>query len=324
MNVSIPHKDESPGHGGTGERLSHPKTNAAASVFVGNLNPACTPRDLSELFRGFSVMNIYIARNTATGQSKEFGYVDFGDMASQQRALDMDGAELLGRRIVISPSLRSQTNSSGHQGQSKPICFDYRRGECTRGSACRFFHDSSKSQGEHEAGGAPRSPERVCFDFQEGTCFRGDRCKFKHVAPGRYGLDTQLSPKMGSMEGRSYGRKVCFDYQRGQCNRASCRFAHELPDPQLREDPFGSRPVRLLSPRDIGKRCFDFQRGNCTRGAACRYQHVFQSGSSAERPYGRVGAQAIDGAGRYSEKICFDYRDGNCMRGASCAFKHER
>ena len=80
------------------------------------------------------------------------------------------------------------------------VCYQYQKGECTRGDSCRFSHD-----GKGEAGNYSAAPRRgggnVCYAFQKGKpswcaliknravikyhhivgeCDRGDSCRFSH------------------------------------------------------------------------------------------------------------------------------------------------
>ena len=57
----------------------------------------------------------------------------------------------------------------------KGVCFKWRKGECERGSACKFAH--SEDPQERAASTAPKG---VCFAWRKGECTRGDACKFVH------------------------------------------------------------------------------------------------------------------------------------------------
>jgi hypothetical protein len=52
----------------------------------------------------------------------------------------------------------------------------YRKGECTRGDACRFSHDPNAA--------APVRSNNPCYSFQKGECTRGDSCRFSHDGGG--------------------------------------------------------------------------------------------------------------------------------------------
>lgn len=53
-------------------------------------------------------------------------------------------------------------------GRGRGACFDFQKGACTRGAACRYLHEMT--------------PRRPCFDFVSGRCTRGDRCRYTHEA----------------------------------------------------------------------------------------------------------------------------------------------
>ncbi|RYH15443.1 hypothetical protein EON65_31730 [archaeon] len=59
------------------------------------------------------------------------------------------------------------------------MCFQFQRGECDRGDACRFSHDTSGASAPPRGGGGDR-PRGVCYSFQRGECTRGDGCRFSH------------------------------------------------------------------------------------------------------------------------------------------------
>eukprot|EP00339_Tiarina_fusa_P017522 CAMPEP_0117060486 /NCGR_PEP_ID=MMETSP0472-20121206/42055_1 /TAXON_ID=693140 ORGANISM="Tiarina fusus, Strain LIS" /NCGR_SAMPLE_ID=MMETSP0472 /ASSEMBLY_ACC=CAM_ASM_000603 /LENGTH=65 /DNA_ID=CAMNT_0004778681 /DNA_START=11 /DNA_END=204 /DNA_ORIENTATION=+ len=55
-------------------------------------------------------------------------------------------------------------------------CYAFQRGECDRGSSCRFSHDENFDES------APRQQRSAgaCYAFQRGECDRGDGCRFSH------------------------------------------------------------------------------------------------------------------------------------------------
>ncbi|GCA62975.1 hypothetical protein KIPB_007071 [Kipferlia bialata] len=79
------------------------------SVFVGNLDRQVVEADLTAFFeqKGYStVRSCHIVRNRETGQSKCFGFVEFGDVAEARRALDMQDQSLFGRLVKVNVSNR--------------------------------------------------------------------------------------------------------------------------------------------------------------------------------------------------------------------------
>ena len=94
----------------------------------------------------------------------------------------------------------------GGQGRGDgPPCYAFQRGECDRGSSCRFSHSSGGGGGRGGGRGGDRAGGRgdrsggrgggrfgdrdggrggggggVCYAYQKGDCHRGGDCRFKH------------------------------------------------------------------------------------------------------------------------------------------------
>lgn len=185
------------------------------------------------------------------------------------------------------------------------ICKDFLYSTCTRGSNCRFQHDSAQRAGQDPsalmmgygaaagyysgfnpyqpgnpydqsfyenrnyappAASKPGSRER-CRDFLAGRCTRGVTCRFDH------------------------SKETCIEFQRGNCDRGdSCRFAHEKEpcrDFAYRgeckfgdECKFGHESSNAKSAVPV---CRDFQKGQCTY-EKCKYRHEEESmGSKRSR-----------------------------------------
>jgi cleavage and polyadenylation specificity factor subunit 4 len=69
------------------------------------------------------------------------------------------------------------------------VCYANQRGECTRGSSCRFSHDGGggggggRGGGRGGRGGSPRpggGGGGECYAFKQGNCNRGSECRFSH------------------------------------------------------------------------------------------------------------------------------------------------
>jgi len=70
--------------------------------------------------------------------------------------------------------------SDGEGPRRNSMCNDFLRGACSRGDACRFFHNEyGPHHGRSKAAAAAK--ESVCRDFLRGTCKFGDQCKYAHV-----------------------------------------------------------------------------------------------------------------------------------------------
>ena len=63
------------------------------------------------------------------------------------------------------------SNSNRSDQPSKPICYQYAKGECRYGDKCKYYHDVSTQLGTKE----------VCQDFKKyKSCRFGDRCRYSH------------------------------------------------------------------------------------------------------------------------------------------------
>lgn len=101
----------------------------------------------------------------------------------------------------------SGNSSNGRTGSrsSSGVCFDYSKGRCRRGDACRFAHDqeSNGESGQHSGRDSgwsgmfsmeARTGRGPCYDYQQGRCNRGDRCRFSHEDdPAKSGATTNWS-----------------------------------------------------------------------------------------------------------------------------------
>jgi|EP00505_MAST-04D_sp_SCG-Rhode-Island_P001832 cleavage and polyadenylation specificity factor subunit 4 len=89
----------------------------------------------------------------------------------------------------------------GGGDRPRGVCYAFQRGDCSRGSDCRFAHESggggggggydrgggggydrgSRSYNDRGDRGGDRGDDRPCFDFQKGRCDRGSGCRFSHT-----------------------------------------------------------------------------------------------------------------------------------------------
>ncbi len=76
----------------------------AKKVYAGNLSFSTTEEKLVETFSKFgNVESAVIIKDSATGNSKGFGFVDFSDEADAAKAIAvLSGKELDGRKIRVS------------------------------------------------------------------------------------------------------------------------------------------------------------------------------------------------------------------------------
>jgi hypothetical protein len=78
-------------------------------------------------------------------------------------------------------------------GRGGAPCYAFQRGECDRGSGCRFSHDTRGGDGgrtdrdnwrerggDNEGRPSRGKSSQVCYKFQKGECTFGDSCRFSH------------------------------------------------------------------------------------------------------------------------------------------------
>ena len=134
-----------------------------------------TPKDGGEdLFCHFS--NIEDGNSLEPGTVVEFVKI-FDDRKGKERAEQVTGGVTVER----------YGGGFGGGGGGRGICFDWQKGQCTRGAACRFSHDGDGGGGfgggfggggfgggfGGGGGGGGGGGHRVCFDWQKGQCTRG-------------------------------------------------------------------------------------------------------------------------------------------------------
>ncbi|VAI61109.1 unnamed protein product [Triticum turgidum subsp. durum] len=82
----------------------------ARSVYVGNVDYACTPEEVQQHFQACGTVNRVTILTDKFGQPKGFAYVEFLEQEAVQEALNLNESELHGRQIKVSPK---RTNVPG-------------------------------------------------------------------------------------------------------------------------------------------------------------------------------------------------------------------
>ncbi|KAK9868243.1 hypothetical protein WJX84_006440 [Apatococcus fuscideae] len=174
----------------------------------------------------------------------------------KQVAASLGQVETASSPIGLSAAQLEELTSAGHLDSLDPkqqICFDFTKGLCTRGEACKYSHDIALIV-------KVNSQERgICFDFLRGQCSRGLLCRFSH--------DLSNITSQSSQAGKTTRRNapICYDFVKGLCSRGTdCRYSHDINSiiNGTRGSINGSHEI-----------CYDFTRGRCSRGTACRYSH---------------------------------------------------
>ncbi|KAL3635320.1 Polyadenylate-binding protein 2 [Castilleja foliolosa] len=72
------------------------------SVFVGNVDYACTPEEVQQHFQSCGTVNRVTIRTTKFGQPKGYAYVEFLETEAVEQAILLNESELHGRQLKVS------------------------------------------------------------------------------------------------------------------------------------------------------------------------------------------------------------------------------
>ncbi|MBD3183589.1 RNA-binding protein [Candidatus Poribacteria bacterium] len=89
----------------------------AKKLYVGNLNFDTTEAELEEAFAQFGeVVSAVVIKDSATGRSRGFGFVEFAEEADAQKAKEeMNGQELGGRNLKVDEARDSRGGGGGRR-----------------------------------------------------------------------------------------------------------------------------------------------------------------------------------------------------------------
>ncbi|KAI8032081.1 Polyadenylate-binding protein 3 [Camellia lanceoleosa] len=82
----------------------------ARSIFVGNVDYACTPEEVQQHFQSCGTVNRVTILTDKFGQPKGFAYVEFLETEGVQEALSLNESELHGRQLKV---MAKRTNVPG-------------------------------------------------------------------------------------------------------------------------------------------------------------------------------------------------------------------
>lgn len=87
-------------------------------VFVGNLAYSTGDDSLQAAFKPHGdLVSAQVIMDRMTGQSRGFGFVEFGNVADAQRAIEaMNGAMLDGRSIIVNAAREREAGAGGGGG----------------------------------------------------------------------------------------------------------------------------------------------------------------------------------------------------------------
>ncbi|KAM0918378.1 hypothetical protein ACQ4PT_008934 [Festuca glaucescens] len=174
-----------------------------ARVYVGNLDPAVTARELEDEFRVFGVLrSVWVAR-----KPPGFAFIDFDDRRDAEDAIrDMDGKS--GWRVELSRNASSGRGGRDRSGGSEMKCYEcgesghFARECCLRigsgglGSGRRRSRSRSRSRSPRYR----RSPSYSRRSYSP----RGRSPRRRSVSPAR-GRSISRSPVRGRDESPVYG-----------------------------------------------------------------------------------------------------------------------
>lgn len=194
----------------------------------------------------------------------------------------------------------------------KEDCGDFKRGMCTRGSACKFSHGSAPAASYGYA--APYGQPAVASPYAYAAA------PSYAAAPLASPYAAYAAPAASSAGGDPNSPDVCGDWRSGKCVRAYCKYRHSETPGGSAPSPYAAyaaaAPAYSAYPAQTAYQayavpttpepqvCGDWRRGKCTRGDTCKYEH--------QEPGGNPNAA----------NVCGDWRNKKCERGPACKFRH--
>uniref|UniRef100_A0A0D6R6X8 C3H1-type domain-containing protein n=1 Tax=Araucaria cunninghamii TaxID=56994 RepID=A0A0D6R6X8_ARACU len=204
----------------------HAKYKDSAYVFVGGVSYDLTEGDLLAVFAQYGeVVDVNLIRDKTTGKSKGFAFLAYQDQRSTILAVDnLNGATIVGRTVRVDhvANYKRKKEEDEEEEQQKReergVCYAFQRGECTRGSACKFSHDEQRNA---NTGWGSKDDDKWKHDEYEHTYNRGQQTKPKYGQPFK-GDDSQyrhVDTKYKERTTKEDVRLSKYDERKGSQNR---------------------------------------------------------------------------------------------------------
>lgn len=92
-------------------------------IYVGNLSYTLDEAGLRDSFKDFGeITDLTVPKDRVTGRSRGFAFITFSEAGHAEAALQMDGKELSGRKIVVKFAERKAEGGGGggrHHGSRR-------------------------------------------------------------------------------------------------------------------------------------------------------------------------------------------------------------
>jgi hypothetical protein len=198
---------------------------------------------------------------------------------------------------------------SNEEINNVPLCGDFARGTCSRGSSCGFVHNINPNATQ----GAP-----LCRQFTQGQCSRPQTCRYLH----NINLSERCLAALGqtARPGADRGQKRGYDALGGSGFEPMAKrmpeylqqaepLSYGAPPPLFSLPPFcppagpsnGAPPPQGDRRTQFFTLCRDYGKGVCTRDT-CKFVHNSNKNSTRE-------------------VLCGDFNRGKCSREV-CKFVH--
>lgn len=99
----------------------------ARSIYVGNVDYACTPEEVQQHFQSCGTVNRVTILTDKFGQPKGFAYVEFVEIDAVQNALILNESELHGRQLKVSAKRTNVPGMKQYFGRRPVAGFRARR-----------------------------------------------------------------------------------------------------------------------------------------------------------------------------------------------------